>query len=104
MAQERLRELVGKWNREADGYGNYSMKETKRSCARELEQALVDDCSKPRIVVMRCRECGREIKKDLNGQWVTSTHGGFLCSFTDDLKHVLGPAPVERPGERNGDD
>jgi len=31
---------VDQWNREADGYGNYSMKETKRSCARELAAIL----------------------------------------------------------------
>ena len=37
---KELRELVAKWDREADAYGTYTMKEQKRWCARELEALL----------------------------------------------------------------
>jgi hypothetical protein len=42
LAQQNqaVRELIAKWDREADAYGLYETKAAKRSCARELEAAL----------------------------------------------------------------
>lgn len=43
----KVTELVAKWDKEADAYGLLETKAAKRSCARELEQALTAEQAQP---------------------------------------------------------